>query len=125
MEISDNVFDINLMKRGLQGMTVVNYVIDTLGNLSSARVVQSIDRDMLQWIDRSMRSLPGKFLPAIIAGKPVESSIFVRVNLEESNYAHEKPSELPSSLYVYDIRLMYYKTTTVRKVERRGAATAW
>ena len=54
-----------------------------------------------------------------IDGKPVESSIFVRVNIEETNSVLERPAEHSSSSYIFNINLMYSTRTSIHKMYQK------
>lgn len=103
----NDILTIEQMKKNLEGMAVLNYRIDTLGNLSGAKVVMELDKSFVQKIDRSMRKLSGKFLPAVIDGKPVESAIYVRLNIQKLQHPSEIITPLPKVSYIYDLSYQY------------------
>jgi len=107
VNLPNDLLTIEHMKKNLEGMLVINYRIDTLGSLSAAKVVMELDRSMAQDIDRTLRKLPGKFLPAVKNGKPVESAFYVRLNIVKLNHPNEIIEAPPKASYIFDVDLKY------------------
>lgn len=106
------VLSIDEMRKGLVGLAVINYRIDKEGNLLGAKVVNSIDKQIEIKVDRQMKSLPGKFLPAIRNGEAIESAIFVRLNVQNLN-RQNTPMKFPQASYIYDVAIAYGSETRI------------
>ena len=107
VNLPNDVLTVEHMKKNLEGMLVINYRIDTIGNLSAAKVVMELDRSIAQNVDRTLRKLPGKFLPALKNGNPVESAFYVRLNIVKLNHLNEIIEALPKASYIFDVDLKY------------------
>jgi len=120
-ELTKQILNVDQMRRGLQGMLIMTYRIDTLGNLSGAKVIMELDKSIVMEIDRSIHKLPGSFLPAIRNGKPVESAIYVRLNVIKMDDPQDRYVPLAPAAYVYDILCQYGVSTRIveQKVIRR------
>lgn len=72
---------IEVMKEARVGMSILQYFVDETGNLSGPKLISGFCPEIEQCINRKVLMLPGKFLPAIVDGRNVVSSFFVRLNV--------------------------------------------
>ncbi|WP_340113970.1 hypothetical protein [Maribellus mangrovi] len=72
---------IEVMKEGKVGMSILQYFVDDKGNLSGPKLISGFCSEIEQSTNRKVLMLPGKFLPAVVDGRNVASSFFVRINV--------------------------------------------
>ncbi|WP_321343963.1 hypothetical protein [uncultured Draconibacterium sp.] len=103
---------IEIIKNGRIGMSVLQYFVDDEGNLSGPRLVNGFSQEMEQGIHQKISVLSSKFLPAIIDGKTIASTFFVRVNVGLSNEAFATELLPP---YILHIDVYYSIQPTVKR----------
>lgn len=99
------------MQSGKIGLSILSFRVDTIGHIVATEVVSSYHSELDQQLSRIIYELPGKFLPPIVEGRPVESIFYVRANI---GFPRESFSE--SRPYIKHCDITYSSTTTKRSM---------
>lgn len=97
--IRDNItYPSTAADKNIQGKVVVQFVVDTAGQVGDVRVLRSVDADLDREAVRVVQTLP-KFIPGTRLGKPVNVWYTLPVNFKLNNdisdllsYIHEVDS---------------------------------
>jgi len=70
-----------VIKARKEGVSLLHFTVNKSGDISGVKIVSGFLKDVEQQINKAVMQLPGKFLPAMVNGKEVESCFYVRVNV--------------------------------------------
>ena len=69
----------NALKKNIEGRVLIQFVVDTEGNISNVKAMESVDPDLDNEAIRVVKSIQKKWKPAFNEGKPVKSLYMIPI----------------------------------------------
>lgn len=95
---------IQMAQQGTTGTSLASFIVNTTGKISDIKIEKSINKDLDKIILNAISKVDGDWLPAIKSAVPVDSKIYILVNVSfdkiTSKYT-EKPYLLVHNLIYY------------------------
>ncbi|WP_346854068.1 energy transducer TonB [uncultured Draconibacterium sp.] len=99
---------------GNVGVSILNFIVDEMGAVKEVKIVSGFNKEIEQEINKIVMQLPGRFLPAIYNGQPVESSFYVRANIGLPVQSFDNTKLPPYIIHLDLISKEVGRTTTKR-----------
>ena len=80
---------VDVLVNGLLGKTLVSFIIDKTGKMNGFRVEASFHKDLNPEVLNACKLIDGTWLPAKVNGEPVDSKLFVIVDVLPPNVASQ------------------------------------
>lgn len=115
--LAQNIFvPEQVIKEKKSGVSILGFYFDKKGSMIGTKVISGDFPKLAEQVNSIISRLPGKFLPAICNGEPVESSFFVRVNVGLPPELFNSEQEIS---YIKHIDLSYHTITKVGRQTKR------
>ena len=95
---------VDVLVNGLLGKTLVSFIIDKAGKMNGFRVEASFHKDLNPEVLNACKLIDGTWLPAKVNGQPVDSKLFVIVDVVPPNV----PSQYQDTPNVMLVQISYF-----------------
>ena len=95
---------VDVLVNGLFGKTLVSFIIDKTGKMNGFRVEASFHKDLNPELLNACKLIDGTWLPAKVNGEPVDSKLFVIVDVVPPNV----PSQYQDTPNIMLVQISYF-----------------
>ena len=95
---------VDLLVNGLFGKTLVSFIIDKTGKMNGFKVEASFHKDLNPELLNACKLIDGTWLPAKVNGEPVDSKLFVIVDVVPPNV----PSQYQDTPNILLVQISYF-----------------